>query len=256
MIIDKVLETAKPYLKGRTIKDLVIGLALIGVELDNGDIGVSYTLRGHLPPGCSAFSFAQYVIGKDAAEVADLAKYGTDDVQRSVGMAVLTAASRSQDLTDIKTLKSTFGIEVSPTDTVGMIGFIPPIANMFSEKTKNLIIFDEAISKFGEETENVCPMDDQAEFLPKCDIVILTGTTMINQTIDDLLKVCSNARAIIMIGSSTPMYPEAFKDTNVKVLAGSWWSNDNKEELFKTISTAGGISHISKFMIKKAVAVK
>ena len=29
MIIDKVLEIAKPYLKGRTIKDLVIGLALI-----------------------------------------------------------------------------------------------------------------------------------------------------------------------------------------------------------------------------------
>lgn len=256
MIIDKVLETAKPYLEGRTVKDLVIGLALIGVELDNEDIGVSYTLTEHLPPGCSAFSFAQDIIGKDATEVAKLAKYGEDDAQRGVGMAVLTAASRDQDLVDVDTLKSTFGIEILPTDTVGMIGFIPSIANVFFEKAKDLIIFDIAVSQYGKKVENVYPMSDQAKLLPKCDIVILTGTTMINQTIDDLLKMCSNAREIIMVGSSTPMYPEAFKDTNVKVLAGSWWSNDNKKELFKTISIAGGISHISKFMIKKAVAVK
>ena len=256
MIIDKILEAAKPYLEERTVKDLIIGLALIGVELDNENIGVSYTLRGNLPPGCSAFSFAQDIIGKNAAEIANLAKHGTDDVQRSVGVAVLAAASRSPDLVDIKTSKSTLGIEVLPTDIVGMIGFIPSIAKMFSEKTENLIIFDEAISEAGEETENISPMDDQTKSLPKCDIVILTGTTVINRTIDDLLKICSSARAIIMVGSSTPMFPKAFKDTNIKVLAGSWWGNDNKEELFKLISIAGGITHVGKFMIKKTVPVE
>lgn len=256
MIIDKVLEAAAPYLEGRTIKDLVIGLALIGVELDNENIGLSYTLTEHLPPGCSAFSFAQDIMGKDAIEIANLAKYGTDDAQRGVGIAVLTAASRSQDLIDVKTFESSFGVEVLPTDTVGMIGFIPPIADMFSEKAENLIVFDMAVSEFGEEVKNVYPMNDQSKLLPKCDIVMLTGTTVINQTIEDLLKMCSNAREIIMIGSSTPMFPEAFKDTKIKVLAGSWWSNDNKEELFKLISIGGGISHLSKFMIKKAVAVK
>lgn len=240
----------------RTVKDLVIGLALIAVELDNGDIGISYTLREHLPPGCSSFSFARDVIGKDAVEVAELAKRGTDDAQRGVGMAVLTAASRSQDLSDIETFKSSFGVEILPEDTVGMIGFIPSIAAKFPKGSKNLIIFDIAVSKFGEEIENVYPMKDQAKLLPKCDVVILTGTTMINHTIDDLLKICSKARDIVMVGASTPMFPEAFRDTNVKTLAGSWWDNSNKEELFKIISTAGGINSLNKFMIKKAVAVK
>ena len=256
MIIDKVLKAAAPYLEGRTVKDLVIGLALIGLELDNGDIGISYTLRGHLPPGCSAFSFAQDIIGRDAMRIANLAKHGTDDVQRSVGIATLAAASRSRNLADVTTFKSTFGVEVLPTDTVGMIGFIPSAAKMFSEKTEDLIIFDEAVSEFEEETKDIRSMNEQAGLLPKCDIVILTGTTVINRTIDNLLKICSNARAIIMVGSSTPMFPEAFRDTNIKVLAGSWWGNDNKEELFKLISIAGGISHINKFMIKKAVPVE
>ncbi len=326
MIIDKILKAAAPYLKGRTVKDLVIGLALIGIELDNGDIGISYTLRGHLPPGCSIFSFAQDIIGKDAMEVAKLAKHGTDDVQRSVGVAVLIAASCGQDLADITTFKSTFGVEVLPTDTVGMIGFIPSAAKMFSEKTENLIIFDEAVSGFREkmktvsefekemkdvsefgkkvkdvsefekrmkdvsgfkeemktvsefekkvnavsgfkeemkavsecekEMKDIRSMNEQAELLPKCDIVILTGTTVINETIDNILKICSNAKAIIMIGPSTPMFPEAFKNTNIKVLAGSWWGNDDKEDLFKLISIAGGIMQINKFMIKKAVPVE
>ncbi len=256
MIIDNVLEAAAPYLKERTVKDLVIGLALTAVELDDGNIGVSYTLTEHLPPGCSAFSFAQDVIGKNATEVAGLAKRGTDDAQRGVGIAVLTAASRGQNLVDVATLKSSFGVEILPTDTVGMIGFIPSIAAKFPKESKNLIIFDIAVSEFGEEIENVYPMEDQAKLLPECDVVILTGTTMINHTIDNLLKICSNARDIVMVGSSTPMFPEAFKDTNIKTLAGSWWSNDNKEELFKIISTAGGIIHLREFMIKKAVAVK
>ena len=99
-------------------------------------------------------------------------------------------------------------------------------------------------------------MSDQAKLLPECNIVVLSGTTMINHTIKNLLDICSNARGIVMIGSSTPMFPEAFEDTNVRVLAGSWWDNSSKKELFKTISTAGGIGHLSKFMIKKTVAVK
>lgn len=256
MIIDKVLEAAAPYLEGRTVKDFIIGLALIAVELDNGDIGVSYTLRENLPPGCSAFSFGHNIIGKDAAEVAALAKHGTDDAQRAVGIATLAAASRSQDLKDIDTLKSSFGIEILPTDTVGMIGFIPPVAGMFSKQAKKLIVFDIAVSQYGEEIENVHPMKDQAELLPECDVVILTGTTMINQTIDGLLEMCSNARDIVMVGSSTPMFPEAFKDTNIRVLAGSWWDSNNREELFKSISIGGGIHHLSGTMIKKSIAVK
>ncbi len=256
MIIDRVLETAAPYLEGRTVKDLVVGLALIGVELDNGNVGVSYTLKEHLPPGCSAFAFAQDIIGEDAKKAADLAKHGEDDAQRGVGMAVLTAASRALDLKDAETFKSTFGIEVLSTDTVGMIGFIPSAVKMFSEKTDNIIIFDEAVSEYGKEVGDVYPMEDQTELLPKCDIVVLTGTTMINRTIDDLLKTCSNAKGIVMIGSSTPMFPEAFKDTNVKILAGSWWDGSQKERMFKTISTAGGISHLRYAMIKKAVPVR
>lgn len=177
MIIDKVLKAAQPYLEERTIKDAVVGLSLIGIELDNGHVGLSYMLRENLPAGCSVFSFAQSIIGKNAAEIANLAKNGKDDAQRGVGMAMLTAASRAQNLVDVDSPDLTFDIKVLPTDTVGMIGFIPPVAAEFSKQAKDLIIFDMAVSKSGEKIKGVYEMEYQPRLLPTCDIVILSGTT-------------------------------------------------------------------------------
>lgn len=256
MIIDRVLSVAKPYLKDQSIVDAVLGLSLIGIELDNKDIGLAYMLRDRLPAGCSSFGFAQEIIGANAYQVAKLARDGEDDAQKGVGMAVLTAGTRQLDLPDEDDKDPYLGLDVRSDDVVGMIGFIPPIAKSFSEKVRELIIFDKGISHIASgNLQFVKPMDMQAQLLPKCDTLIISGTTVINQTIDDLLNMCSGAREIIMIGSSTPMYPEAFQGTKVKILAGAWWDNQYKSELFKKISLSCGISHIKKFMIKKAIRV-
>lgn len=253
MLIEKVFETAKPYLEGRVIKDAVIGLSLIAIQLDNGHVGLSYVLRENLPAGCSVFPYAQNMLGKPALDIAKWVLEGQEDAQRGIGMAVLTAASRSQNLLDIKESSSTFGVDILPTDAVGMIGYIQPIAQEFEKRAKELIIFDKGLSLRGGNKGNVRAMEDQPRLLPDCDIVILSGTTMINHTIDELLSLCGKAREIIMIGPSTPMFPEAFKDTNVTVLAGSWWNSEYKDAIFKEVSLACGVSHLKKYMIKKAV---
>lgn len=254
MLIDLVLKEAKPYLVERKIEDAVIGLSLIGVELDNNDIGLAYTLREHLPPGCSVFGFAQEIIGANAYEIAQLARIGSNDAQRGVGIAVITAGSRQMNLRDVEKNEAYFGLEVRPDDIVGMIGFIPPIAKNFAEKVKELIIFDEGISLNNvEKNRYIKPMKKQEELLPSCDVVIISGTACINHTIDNLLKICTGARDIVIVGTSTPMYPKAFLKTNVSVLAGSWWDSRLKADLFKKISLSGGIHHIQNAMIKKAV---
>jgi len=119
-----------------------------------------------------------------------------------------------------------------------------------------VIIFDMGLALRGGDKGEVYSMQDQPKLLPACDIVILSGTTMINNTIDELLSKCSIAKEIIMVGSSVPMFPEAFKDTKVTVLAGAWWDGEQKDEIFKEISLACGISHLHKYMIKKAVCSK
>lgn len=256
MLISNVLEAAKPYLEGRRIRDAVVGLSLIAVELDNGNVGVSYVLRESLPAGCSVFPYVQDIIGKPAKEVAEWVLSGQEDAKRGIGMAVITAASRSQNLQDVEDPGLSFGVNVYPRDKVGMIGYIHPIAMEFKRKAKDVIIFDMGLSLRGGNKGEVYSMEDQPRLLPTCDIVILSGTTMINNTIDELLSMCPNAREIIMLGSSTPMFPEAFRDTKITVLAGAWWDGQHKEEIFKKISLACGISYLQEYRIKKAISTK
>jgi len=253
MIMEKVLAAAKPYLEGRTVSDLVIGLSLIGCQLDNGNIGVSYVLREELPHGCSAFPFAKKVIGRPALDVAGLSISTDDCLQRSVAASVLAAAACSQQLPEDNEGKP-FGIDMRDEDTVCMVGLISPLAVQISKKVRELIIFDKGLGHCGSNLA-LYPMEKQQELIPTCDVVVISGTTTVNGSIDGLLEMCEKAREVVMVGPSTPMFPKGWQDSRVTVLAGSCWDKGNKDELFKSISLAGGIRQISKYMQKKAVAV-
>lgn len=256
MIIDSVLQAAEPLLAGRQVTDAVLGLSLTAIELDGQDIGLSYVLRHDLPAGCSIFGFAQDIIGKPALEVASLVVNGQDDAQRGVGMAVITAATRRLELPDEPKSQTPFGLSVRPGDTVGMIGYIPPVVKNLEKLADRVLIFDQGLSlNGGEGSTQVCSMEQQIELLPDCDLMIITGTTLINGTIDQLVSWCSRAREIVMVGSSTPMIAEAFTGTGVTALAGSWWDAAYKQEMFKRLSLSCGISHLKEMMIKKLVPV-
>lgn len=250
-LIDKVMDAARPYMKGRFVKDLVIGISLIAAELDDGSIGVSYVLRQELPGGCSVFPYAREAIGAPAEQIGQWAANGREDLQRAIGNAVLNAASVRQELPDCQTKEQPFGLELAGGETVGMIGMIGPAVMMLKPYNCKLYIFD----KGKEGQEGIFPAERQEELLPQCDIVFLSGTTTINNTIDPLLNWCAPGCRVVMIGSSTPMYPEAFKDTQVDILAGSWWDSSRKEEIFRLISLGSGIDAIRQAMIKKNVKV-
>ncbi len=247
-----ILNVATPYLKERTLTDLVIGISLIACELDDGSVGVSYVLRNGLPPECGAFGFARELIGKNALEVARLFTDGEDNIQRGVGDCVLIAASQQLDGIEDDDKETFFGINPCGEDTVGMIGLISPVAEALKKKVGQLIVFDEGISEYYGE-EDVFPMCRQEELLPKCNKVIITGSSTINGSIDGLLSMCKGAKEIVMVGSSTPMFADGWKGTGVTALAGSWWKNDCKEPIFREISLGGGIFHVKKYVEQKIV---
>lgn len=253
MLMEKIVASAHRVLEGKTIKDIAVGISLIGVELSDGSVGIAYVLRDDLPNGCSVFQYVCDICGKPAEEIAQWAVTGSENVQRAIGTAVLTAASNALTLSDDTSTDYPFNLDFRPTDTVGMIGYIKPVAERIARHC-NLVAFDEGLSLHGEKML-VYPMKKQEELLPQCDLVILSGTTTINGTIDHLLELCKNAREIAMVGPSTPMYPEGWKNTGITNLAGALWDNSKKEEIFKAITLACGVSELNRYMIRKNVRV-
>jgi uncharacterized protein (DUF4213/DUF364 family) len=253
MLMDKVFQVAEPYLKNRTIKDFLIGLSLIACELDNGDVGVAYVLREELGRGCARFPIYQDILGRSAMEIARLSVEGTDALQRGAAVSVLTAAAQQQDIqADNSSLL--FGLTFQPTDQVAMIGLIAPVAKRISSEVENLIVFDKGLP-LDDKNMSLSPMDMQAEILPTYDIVLISGSATINNSIDGLLDLCSHAREVVLMGPSTPMFPEGYRGSRITRLAGSFWARGHKKEIFRAISLAGGHGMIDEYMQKKMVVV-
>lgn len=254
MLMKKVLQAAEPYLKDRTIKDFLIGLSLITCELDNGDVGVAYVLREELERGCARFPIYQDILGRPAMEIARLSVEGTDALQRGAAVSVLTAAAQQQDIPADNSPKM-FGLTFQPTDQVAMIGLIVPVAKKIAGEVKSLIVFDKGLP-LDNKNMTLSPTEMQAEILPTCDIVLISGSATINNSIDGLLDLCSKAREVVLMGPSTPMFPAGYRETRITRLAGSFWARGHKKEIFKAISLAGGHGMIDEYMQKKMVVVE
>lgn len=253
MIMERVLQAAGPCLAGKTVSRIIVGISMIGCQLSDGAVGISYTLRDGLPNGCSVFPLVQEVEGSPADEIAKWVVSREDDVLRGIGAAVLNAASHDLDIPDDDS-PDPFGLKIKKDDIVGMVGYIRPVAMQLRELAAEMRIFDQGLYRAGGD-EAICPTEQEGQLLPQCDVVILSGTTTINQTLDGLLVMCPKAREIVLVGTSTPMFPQGFVGTGVTRLAGAWWNGECVDEIFKVISLAGGVRQLSAYKTMKNVLV-
>jgi uncharacterized protein (DUF4213/DUF364 family) len=68
--------------------------------------------------------------------------------------------------------------------------------------------------------EGDVPETAAAEILPRADVVAITGLTLINHTLEDLLKLCPAHAFVLVLGPSTPLSPILFEH-GVHILCGS-----------------------------------
>ena len=55
------------------------------------------------------------------------------------------------------------------------------------------------------------PAEQASQFLPQADVVALTGTSLINHTFDDLIRLCRPDAYVILLGASAPLSPILFE---------------------------------------------
>ena len=239
--MERVLDEAELHMKGKGLRvtDGVIGLNFVGLQLSSGRSHFVYLMREALPSGDMIFPYGEEMIGMDAWEVAQWALTGAEDLQRSLGVAALNAASpfyrdpRYQSRED-------FYDGITGQDVMGVIGYMPPLVERYAGRVKQYISFDRAIDLQGSvEGAEVYPMSRQAELLPACDIVVITGTSMINHTTEEVLAMCTGARDILLSGFSLPYYPEAYRNSGITAM-GSVYYADDSAALFKPLSLAAG----------------
>ena len=253
---EQIYQAALPLLEGHTVTDLVVGISLLAVELDHKEISVSYVIRDDLAGGCSIFPYGTEVIGHPAPEIAHWFCEDADDLKRGIGGAVINAASQLQTLEDRDSREHPFDLTVTHDTTVGMVGHIPPALMRLKPFAPKTVIFDKGKSAEGDPAEGIYPMSRQAELLPRCDIVMMSGTAVVNGTAASLFEMAKDAKDVVLVGASVPMIPAGYRGTSASVLAGSWWRHEDKDAIFSLITHAAGMQKVGRYMVKKSVRVR
>lgn len=238
MIYNALIERALSLAENHTIADIRIGLRYTVVFLDNGSGGLAFTFLGGSGAacGCNLMSEAGHMTGKPVSELIPLLAEKSL-LRASVGLASVNAVLNAPDIPrdNGNVIEA---LQVSPQDTFGMVGEFRPILAAVKKRTDHIYVFEQNLSK----GPDLYPEEAIPNYLPNCDVVVVTATSIINHTIDGVLSHCKNARQVAIVGPSTPLYAGAFQNTPVTLLAGS--VPRDAEQLLKIVSQAGGTMHM------------
>ena len=248
MIIDELIEVALSSCKDKKVSDIRLGLGYTGVLLDDGSCGLAYTFRNELGACCSLFNEAGTLKGRDIEELINWSK-DQDLAKAAIGVASINAIINNKvenysqnNIIDL--------IDIKQDEIFGMVGNFKPILKEVETKTNNIYIFE----KKNFNNPNIYPESAMEKYLPKCDIVLITATSIINKTIDGILEKNKNARELYIVGPSTPVCSEVFKKYGVTLLAGSIVKKPL--ETLDIISQGGGTKSMKGFIKNIVVDLK
>ncbi|MFZ4478822.1 MAG: Rossmann-like domain-containing protein [Rhodoferax sp.] len=193
------------------------------VELTDGSLGLSYVrlddTLAQLRDGTTAFLPA----GADALEVARRF-VGQQGPARAIGFATANAISRCLfDRAGFRPCDSSDSIgQMNPQhgESIGMIGLFRPLLGRILKSGARLTVVELRADLVGEHDGYRVTLD--AKELGTCSKVISTSTLLLNDTLDEMLAQCRNARWFAMIGPSAGCLPDALFARGVTLIGGSW----------------------------------
>lgn len=112
---------------------------------------------------------------------------------------------------------------VKTSDVVALVGFASRWILDLSQKAKEVYVTELidpevfSVTDFCPEESNVqlFHADMNEEVLNKADVVYITGETIVNGTIEELLEFSRNARAKIIFGPTSSFYPKALFEIGI-----------------------------------------
>lgn len=176
--------------------------------------GLASTLRGaeQAPHGEAAVPWAGHLHEHGALELAGLSR-SENTLAASVGVAAINALlevdeSACREENALHTLQ-----REGAGKRVALVGHFPFIPRLRPAVGELWVL--EHHPQPGE-----FPAERAAELIPQADVVAITGTALINHTLEGLLPLCRPGALVLILGPSTPLSPVLFRH-GATVLAGS-----------------------------------
>jgi uncharacterized protein (DUF4213/DUF364 family) len=181
-------------------------------------------------PGREAAKDLLAMLGDEASSLA-----------RAVGLATANAllAAMPHPPTVREEVIST--LNITPDDRVAMVGYFGPVIAQLRKIGCRLDIL-ELKSHHGD----TLPPEKAGEALAGCTVAIITGTSLINGTFEELIAGLGEPRAAVLLGPSSPLCGDIFQGMKVSHIAGS--RVRDTDSVLRVVSEGGGTMLMKRYL--------
>lgn len=215
------------------IERAVIGLFFIGVKVDTGHAGLCATPLKAIPEAvccpssAMAMPFPGKLAGRPAADLLDEALHG-NPLRRAVGIAALNALA---ELAVARGAAAGWRTEIdaeafdlaaiAPGEHVVLVGAFGPFIKALKKAGQPFTILEkDAATLRPDEMRFYRPAEDAPAVIGAADVVLMTGTTLVNGSIDGLIAALRPGARAALIGPTVPRWARAFFAAGFSVLGG------------------------------------
>lgn len=217
-----------------TLERAMLGIFFTGVKLDNGVGGLCATPIKSVPEAVCCPSSAHAmptpgrIAGKSAIQVLD-DLYRPQDLRRALAIATLNALTetlwqRDGPPTGAEVLEGDAfeALTIAPGARVALVGAFPPYMRELRRRGQpfHVLEMDPATLK-PEELPFYAPAERAPELVPQADVFITTGTTLINGTLDGLLRLLKPGAVAAVIGPTATLVAEPYRRRGVTAVGGT-----------------------------------
>jgi uncharacterized protein (DUF4213/DUF364 family) len=216
-----------------SVERVAIGLFFTGVKLNTGAAGACATPLRSIPEAvcCPSSAMAMPFPGKlRGRQVRDLLREtdAASGIRRAVGVATMNAlADMCWERHATRGVELRSGVDaydasaIQPGENVVVVGaFVPFLKSLKRARQQFTVLEMDPATLKPDELPYFRPADQADAVLPSADVVLITGTTLVNDTLEHLLGLCRPAARVVVVGPMVGLLPDAFLRRGVDVLGG------------------------------------
>jgi sigma 54 modulation protein/ribosomal protein S30EA len=253
--IFEIKEKMGKELENIYVERVVFGLFFTGVKLSNGEGGLSYTplkaLSGAVccPSQAAAMPNSDKLQGKNVSYFFERMKNDTA-LNKTLGIATINALASTcykKGLLDYKVdiNRDPFdNLDIKENSKTVVVGALVPYFKYLIKENKDFTILElDKTTLKGEELNHFVqsPSKEADEKVRDADYLVVTGTTLINDTIDHLLSLAKDDCEIVVVGPTVSMMPQAMFNRGVNHVGGVLVTDVDK--VLDVIAEAGSGYH-------------
>lgn len=243
-LLDRLKKDFGDHVNNSIVDDLRIGVIYTGVKLCDGYGGMAATYLDNSKIHCSTLPSAGNLTGIKAIELLQMAD-SQSMLQRGAGVAAINAITRKicateEDAFDRSSLDVLDLIDEG--SRVTMVGHFAPLVPRILKKASALYVAE----KRGIDDDWLIPVteDSLPEAIASSDVAIVTGSSLVNGTIDNFLDAIPQASKAVLLGPSCPLYPDPFFEKGFTAVMGT--EIMDSDLMLDIVGQAGGTPQILK----------